>query len=219
VSEAEIDERRVGMLVAPILALTGLSMLGEALAPSLLVSRPLLLIGLSPLVRHLVLAAPSLDLGPYLVVGVVRLFIGDPLMYLLGRDYGDQAIEMAAGQAGSAGRVFRTVDRLFRRASWPLVLIWPGPLVCALAGAARMPLVPFVSLNLVGTLAMLGLARWSGGQMPDTIKLITAFFERHPYSATIASTSIVALTVLAQVLNRKGQEEDPKTDSPGDAPP
>jgi membrane protein DedA with SNARE-associated domain len=217
VTQTELDERRVGLLALPILALTGMSMLGEALAPTLLVSQPLTLIGLSPLVRHLVLAAPSIDLGPYLAVGLVRLFIGDPFMYMLGRDYGDRAIEAAVGKTGAAGEAVRTIDRLFRRASWPLVLLWPGPLVCALAGAARMPLVPFVGLNLLGTLGMLGLARWSGGQMPGTIELIRAFFERHPYAATLTSTGLVVATLLAQMINRRKQEKNTNEGGEGGA--
>lgn len=197
-----IDRRRLSLLLAPIVALTAANTVGTALAPALLVKAPLALVALSPLGRHLVLASSSLDPALFFAVAGARMFVGDPFMYLLGREYGDQAIEAVASHLGGAGEGVRLVDRLFRRASWLAVLLWPGPLVCALAGAARLPVGLFVSLNLAGTFLLLGSVRWFSAELAGPVGWLRALLEDNTTAATVVSVGVVAATLAARLVRR-----------------
>ena len=58
------DQRRLALLVVPIVVIAVASSVGDALSPTLLVDAPLLLVALVPRNRFLVLAAPSSTSGP-----------------------------------------------------------------------------------------------------------------------------------------------------------
>ena len=59
------DRRRLFLLLAPVVVLFIANVIGIAFAPMLLGRAPLVLIALSPLVRHLVLASSSVDAVPF----------------------------------------------------------------------------------------------------------------------------------------------------------
>ena len=89
----------------------GLYILGFAtagLTPKLLKDHPLALMALSPRYRNFLLVWNRVDFAPFLVVGVLRLLVSDPVYYLLGRFYGDGAIrwfENAMGGPQGGGQL------------------------------------------------------------------------------------------------------------------
>ncbi|MGH8974192.1 MAG: hypothetical protein ACRD0C_13460, partial [Acidimicrobiia bacterium] len=71
-------------LVAPLLVLSVVSGAGTLGAPWL-VDWPLLLVGLSPRLPFLAVAAHQVGVVPFLLVGTIRLCVGDPFHFMLGR--------------------------------------------------------------------------------------------------------------------------------------
>ena len=81
------------------------SKFGDALAPSLVDTSPLLLIALNANDLHLALTAAGhqvtpVGFVPYFVVGVARRLLEDPLYYYLGWMYGTKAVDWLEVRTG-----------------------------------------------------------------------------------------------------------------------
>lgn len=138
-----------------MLALSAVSGAGTLGAPWL-ADWPLLLVGLSPRLPFLAVAAHHVGLVPFLVMGTVRLCAGDPFHYLLGRRL-----------AASTQQRPRRLARLFHRPNsrWMVaaaVLVRPIGRHLALAGATGVPRAVVVVLDLAGTVAYLAAVRAGG---------------------------------------------------------
>ena len=96
--------------------------------------------------------AREVDLVPFVVVAVLRRCLSDPLFYLLGRLYGDRAIRWLE-KKGGGGALVTLTEKWFEKASYLMVFLFPGAIVCALAGVTRMRPAAFAACNLGGTLA------------------------------------------------------------------
>ena len=90
-------------------------------------------------------------------------------------------------------------EKLFKRAGYPMVFLFPGAIVCALAGQTGMSPVGFLVANVAGTLtAVLAVRRFSA-TIATPVEALLGFFNRH----LVATTSVtVALVVASVVLNR-----------------
>jgi membrane protein DedA with SNARE-associated domain len=191
---ARVDRRRLAFLVVPMVAVSVASYAGDALSPTLLVDAPLLLEALVPRNRVLVLVAPQLDFWPFFVVGLVRLALTDPLFYLFGRWYGDEAIEWTERRMRAPGAV-RTLERWFRRAAYPIVAIAPNNLVCVLAGASGMSVLGFVIANLGGTALRMILIFWLGDVFSDPLLDVVDFIGRYRWYFTALTVVLVLASV------------------------
>jgi membrane protein DedA with SNARE-associated domain len=200
--EAELlrQRRRLKLLIAPVIGMFILRGIGVALAPALLERAPIALFLMAPLGRHLVLISPDLDLPSFLAVGVLGYFMIDPFTYLLGREYGQAAVDWVEKRSGVAGRWVRWVDRLFRRAAPVVLFVTPGPFVNLLAGAAKMRVPIWLALNLAGTLMAVMVLRYFGSVLETWINAARAFVEANVAELTLAS---VAIVVVSTVLRRR----------------
>jgi membrane protein DedA with SNARE-associated domain len=202
-----VDRRRLALLLLPFALSALASTLGVALAPMLLVHAPLGLVALSPLGRHLLLASPHIDTWLLFAVALPRMFIVDPFMYVLGRDYGEIAMREVVDRLGGAGRWVRWLDRIARKASWLLVLLWADPLVCTLAGASRLDPRAFVALNLAGTLGALALVKASNEALAGPVGWVQRVLTDHTLTATLVSVLVVAVAVGLRWAARRPAEE------------
>lgn len=185
--------RRRLLLVGACLAVIATSaVVGNALAPTLLVRHPLLLLALNATTRHLVLTSTTIDVVPYVVVGLGRRLLEDPFLFLLGRWYGDDAIAWVDDKVG-AGAFLRAVQRNFHRVGWLLVAVAPGGVVCVLAGISRMRTGVFLTLNILGTLATIVVLRRFGDTFAGPIKLILTFSADNVVPLTALSLGLTAL--------------------------
>jgi membrane protein DedA with SNARE-associated domain len=182
------------LLVVPMVAVTAVAQVGDALAPTLLVEHPLLLVAMIPRTRYLVLTAPLVDVVPFFVVGLVRLVLTDPVFFAFGRRYGDVGIRWIERKSGSP-RTVQTAERWFRKASHPIVAVAPNNLVCVLAGATGMRTAPFLVLNLGGTAARMALVVWIGDLFSDQLLDVTDFVGRYRWWLTGISVSLVTISV------------------------
>ena len=193
--------RRLILVSIALAAIATSAVMGNALAPTLLVSHPLLLLALNATTRHLVLTSTSVDLVPYLVVGLGRRLLEDPLLFLLGRWYGDNAIAWVDDKVGG-GRVLRALQRNFHWVGWLLVAVAPGGVVCVLAGASRMPTVVFLVLNVAGTIATIVALRRFGGAFAGPIDALVTFVGDN---VVVLTTASVGLSIAYVVRRRRAR--------------
>ncbi len=182
------------LLIAPIVVLSTLGTIATALTPTLAANHPLLLIAMDARNRMLILAR-EVDLVPFLVVGVLRRSLSDPLFYLLGRFYGESAIRWLEKKGGGGGLVTLT-ERIFKRAGYPMVFAFPGAIVCALAGTTGMSPVGFMIANLAGTLTSVIAVRLFSDAVASPVEWLLDFFRRNMVAATTVSVGLMILSVI-----------------------
>lgn len=146
------SRRTLALIVGPILGVVVVGTLGNMLHPQLLKDHPLWLVAMEPRNRFLLLVAGQVDFVPFLIVATIRRLISDPLFFLLGALYGDAGVRWAERRLGDDVGIVKAIERGFSKAAPVMVFLFPGAIVCVLAGATGMRLATFLALNLAGTL-------------------------------------------------------------------
>ncbi len=200
---------RVAVFAVPMALLTVMGWVGDALAPTLLASAPLVLIALNPRMRNLALVSPSVSAGPFFAVAMARQVAGDPLFFWFGRRYGDAAVRWMERRMGPAAKPVLLLERLFARAAHPVTAIAPNNLVCIMGGATGMGWAAFLALNLGGTAARIAAIRAVGDAYSDPILDVTGWIGDHRVGLTLLSASIVGLIVWRSVRSGRGELETP----------
>jgi len=190
--------------VIPIGVVTALGVVGSALTPTLAAHHPLLLIALEARDRNLLLAR-HVAFPTYFVVGSLRRFSSDPLYFMLGRRYGDGAVRWLERQGG--GAIVRATETAFRRAAYPMLVIFPGAVVCALAGDVGIPPAIFVAVTVARTFAAVALIRVLSDAFSAPVDAVLHFFDRTSLPATIASVVLVAAWLLWERRKRSRGDE------------
>lgn len=190
--------RRLALVSASLVLVATSAVVGNALAPTLLVSHPLLLLALNSTTRHLVLTSTTVDVVPYVVVGLGRRMLEDPFLFLLGRWYGDDAIAWVDAKLGG-GRFLRSAQRNFHRVGWILVAVAAGGVVCVLAGASRMRTATFVVIDVAGTLATIVALRRFGDTFAGPVDAMVAFTADN----VVVLTGLSLLATAAYLVNRR----------------
>jgi hypothetical protein len=154
------------------------SMIGVTFSLYLVNHYPLLLIALSPVGRHLVLVAPTVDPIAFVMVGALRRLLFYAPCFLLGRSLGITGIDWLEARAGWAVRFVRWLQGLFVRAPRAAVLLLPGPSMSAIAGMSGMRLATFAGLASVGLLIRMMTVVAFGEWLRGPIEEVLAFIER-----------------------------------------
>lgn len=175
--------------------------IATALTPALAARHPLLLITLEARNRNLILAR-EVAVVPFVLVATCRRILTDPLYFLLGRYYGDGAIRWLEQKAGG-GSYVRFLERAFGKASYPMVFLAPGAVVCALAGTVGMRFPVFLVLNVCGTVAAVIVLRAFGDIFAEPVEDLIAFFDRNLVTTTVISVVLVVLSVVLGRLEGK----------------
>lgn len=193
--------RTLALLTIPIVAFIVLSNIGNALAPQLVDTHPLLLVALNSQNRNLILVTNQLDAWSYYLVGTARLLVSDPLFFLLGLWYGDVAMEWMERRTKSFGQVLRQWESGFGKAAYPVVFFAPNQWVCMFAGAAGMSVPGFFITNLLGTLARLYLIRRLGDAFEQPIDDVLAWIGDHRGPLLALS---IGIAVVWAILEMRG---------------
>lgn len=114
------------------------SMVGVTFSLYLVNNYPLLLIALSPLGRHLMLVAPTVDPIAFVMVGTARRALFYAPCYVLGRSLEERGLVWLESRAGWAVRFIRWLQGIFQHAPRSAVLLLPGPSMSAIAGMSGM---------------------------------------------------------------------------------
>jgi membrane protein DedA with SNARE-associated domain len=189
-------------LVVPMTAAGIVSRVAEAISPTLLVNSPLLLVFMNPGLRFVILAAPQVDFLPFLLVVVGRLIVTDPLFFIFGYRYGEAGIRWVEEKSGAPGAL-SWIERWFRKAAYPLIVIMPNSLICVLSGASGLSIRTFVVLNLGGTVARVALIWWLGDIFREPLLDVVDFVADYQWWFT-AGTFILTFAWLMWA-GRKGR--------------
>ena len=198
----EIDAKRppsrrtLYLLLVPIVALSALAYVGDALAPRLAVSHPVWLILLNTRKRYLALTATSIDPVTFFVVGIGRQMLADPLFFLLGRFYGDAGVRWLERKLGDGAASVTIMEDWFKKAAYPMVAIAPNALISMLAGASKMRTGVFLVLNLGGTIVTMVILRVFGDVFSSPLEDVLGFIRRYQWPLTAVSVAIVVLQIV-----------------------
>lgn len=209
------SRRRAVAVVTGIVAFLVLGTVGTALTPELASHHPLLLIALEARDRHLLLAR-HVDFAAFVVVGTVRRLASDPLFYLLGRDYGDQAVTWLRRHGG--GGAVTVTERAFRRAAYPMLVAFPGAVVCTLAGESGIPPVAFGVVVVVRTLAVIVVLRLAGDALARPIDAVLRLFGRYAFPGTVVTACAVVAWLAWHAWRLRRSDGAPVSDNADRAP-
>jgi membrane protein DedA with SNARE-associated domain len=162
---------------------------------------PLLLVALSPIGRHLILVAGSVDPVAFVVVAVARRMLFYLACFHLGRALGPRGLVWLEARAARFARFVRWLERIFSRASSAVVLLMAGPTVSALAGISGMGPRLFAALAGVGLvlrmLLVLAVASWLREPIEELLALIEAWW--------IPGTLVLATGVALHAWRRRAE--------------
>jgi membrane protein DedA with SNARE-associated domain len=142
---------------------------------------------------------------PFFIVAVTRQLLSDPLYDAIGRWYGDAGTRWLERKMGEGGSFIRFLESSFAKAAWPMVALFPNPIICMLAGASRMPPALFAALNLGGTIAAIAIFRTFGDVFGGPIKAVTGFLDE--YRWPIIAVSAVLFGINTVLSRKKGTSE------------
>lgn len=186
--------QRTARLCASVLAtLSTCSLLGVAFSLYLVNHHPLLLIALSPIGRHLLLVAPSVDPFAFVAVVVTRRMLFYLASFHLGRALGPAGIVWIEARAVHFGRFVRWLERIFQRASYPVVFFLCGPTLSALAGASGMRPRTFAALAAPGLAVRATLLLGIAASVREYIEALLAWIDENWIEGTLAMLVLVAL--------------------------
>ena len=190
------SRRTLYLLLAPILVLTALAYVGDALAPTLAVEHPVWLILLNTRKRYLALTATSIDPVTFFVVGIGRQILADPLYFYVGRRYGDAGVRWLERKLGDGAASVTIYEDWFKKAAYPMVAIAPNAIISVLAGASKMRAGVFLALNLGGTIVTLVLLRIFGDVFSGPLDTVLDFLRRYQWPLTALSVVLVVVAIV-----------------------
>ena len=106
---------------------------------------------------------------------------------------------------GEGGGVVRAIERGFAKAGPVMVLLFPGAIVCVLAGATGMSPVVFLVLNVVGTVAMVTLLYQLAEVLEGPLGAINRFYGNN--TRTLLVISVVLTVYWLWDQRRRGRSE------------
>ncbi len=199
------SRRTLVLIVVPILLVVVVGTVGNAIHPTLVNNHPLWLVAMEPRNRYLLLVADKVSFVPFLVVATERRLVSDPLFYLLGYFYGERGVRWMEKRMGEGGSVVRTMEQAFAKAAPVMVFLFPGAIVCVLAGATGMSPALFLVLNLAGTVTMVTLLYNFADFFEGPLGAVNRFYSNNGVTLTVISVLLTAWWVWDQ--RRKGRSE------------
>lgn len=161
--------------------------LGLALLPALLVQAPALLLLLSPMLAHLVLAQPALGPLPYFAAALGGSILQGAVAYQFGLALGDKARIWLEGRGAATHQATTRIMAWMERAAPLVLLTLAGPPVCALAGVSRVRPLVFYPLMILAQVIWIGACWLFGAAVPEQLAQVHEFVETH-----VVELSVVA---------------------------
>ncbi len=174
-------------------ALWALSTVGRAFSLYLISHYPLLLVGMSPMGSHVLLAAAVTHPVALLAVATTRRLLFYTAMFFLGRALGTRAVEWVEARARHFARFVRFIERLFEKAPRLVVLLGSGPTVSALAGMSGMPLSTYLTLATLGLVVRLWIWIQFAEIFRGPIEQVLAWIDEYWLPGTVVLVTIVGI--------------------------
>lgn len=195
-------------VVTLLVAVLVCGLIGNAIAPGLIARHPLTLIGLNPSNRFLILGGNRVDWLPYLLVAAPRRMLTVVLYFTLGHWYGERAVRWLEHRSPDEGSMVRTIERLFTRAAWPIIVISPIGTVGLLAGAAGMAPVAVLSVMAVSIVVRVVLLRLVGNVFAGPVDAFVEWIDAARGPLLVLSIGTVAYMVWGQRRQRQESLEE-----------
>jgi membrane protein DedA with SNARE-associated domain len=191
------------------------NIIGVASSLYLAVHHPLLLVVISPLGRHLLLVAPTVDPVAFVTVAVLRRTVFATACFFLGRALGPTVMVWLGAHASWARRFYGWFDRFFRRASVLALLLLPIPAMSAVAGNAGMRTARFLPLVMSGLALRMLLVLQLGAWLQEPIERLLTAIERQ----WIGGTIVIIIGLVLYQWYRLAPRPVPAISSGGDDAP
>jgi len=169
------------------------SMLGGAFSLYLVNHWPLLLIGLSPIGRHLVLVAPTVDPFAFIAVGTTRRLLFYLGSFHLGRALGPAGLEWLERRWARAARFIRWLERLFAFAPRTAVFLLPGPAMSTIAGTAGMAPRVFTPIVVGGLVLRMVTIVYFAEWLREPIEWLLAWIDVYWVPGTVVLVTGIAI--------------------------
>ncbi|MEN8160546.1 MAG: hypothetical protein ABFS41_10795 [Myxococcota bacterium] len=188
------EQWRVARLCLTVLgSLWAISTLGRAFSLYLITHYPLLLVAMSPMGSHVLLAAAVTNPVALLVVATARRLLFYTATFYLGRALGSRTVQWVEARARHFGRFVRFIERLFERAPRLVVLLAAGPTVSALAGMSGMPLWSYLTLATLGLAVRLWIWIQFADLFREPIEQLLAWINEYWVPGTIVLVTIIGI--------------------------
>jgi membrane protein DedA with SNARE-associated domain len=198
------SRRTLTLILVPIIVIVAIGTIGNAIHPALLKSHPMWLVAMEPRGRYLLLVAnKDVAFAPFIIIAVLRKLASDPFFFMLGHLYRDNAVAWVERRFDNNSGIVRRIERLFRRAAPVMVFLFPGPLVCVLAGATGMRVATFVLCNVIGTLVVVTFYYHLASTIEGPLNWVNDFYSDNFKWLLAISISLTLLWVWDQ--RRKGK--------------
>jgi membrane protein DedA with SNARE-associated domain len=177
------SRRRLGILLGAFAILSTLSIVGTVLSARLVNHAPILLLALAPANRHLLLtSAAGINPVAYVLAAGTRYVIGGTVLYLLGRDYGEQCRAWFERQPGGLPGSVRWIEKGFSAAWWAVVPVMVGSNAARLlAGARNIPARTYAVLLGIGIAGRLALFWYLGQRFKASLERVLDFIDRYQW--------------------------------------
>lgn len=199
------SRKTLTLILAPVIVVFVIGTIGNMIHPTLLVNAPLLLVAMEPRFRYMLLVAPRVDLLPFMILVLIRRLISDPFLFALGRLYGDSGVRWMERQMQDTIGWVRKIERGFGKAAWIFVLLWPGFVVCLLAGATGMRFATFMILNIIGTVATSYLAYAASDLVSTPVNWLNNLYAGNQKLFLIISVISFGLMFVTRRMQGKGE--------------
>lgn len=187
------EERRLARHSLSALGILSIgSVTGLASSLYLVNHYPLLLIGLSPIGRHLILVAPIVSPLAFIAVAGLRRMAFYLACFQLGRALGPPGVVWLEARAARFARFVRWIEYWFGKAPRLVVLLSVGPTVSALSGMSGMPLGTYLGLASLSLLGRLLLILAFGEMFRESILWLLGWIDEY----SLSGTAVMVLLVL-----------------------
>ena len=182
---------RITVLAVPIVMLTIAVWVGNALAPTLVVDAPYLLLALSPRLELAALVSQKVSPVAYYLLPLARASMVLISWYFLGRWYNDRALRWAEDRSGKAAKPLLWVERHFNRARYPITFLFPINITAMLAGAGNMNPFGFFGVALTSIIFRYWAVRSLAERFSSTVLDISDFINQYQQYLTFGTIALV----------------------------
>src|SRR4051812_32816097 len=114
------------LFLVPMAVAVAMAQGARAIWPTLLTEAPWALLVMSTSTTRALLVSTEVSAVVFFSLAIARPVVMAPLYFFFGRRYGDVALRWVEGKLGPTSTIVGTVERLFRRFSYPLVAWSPS---------------------------------------------------------------------------------------------
>ena len=180
------EERRIARLCLSVLAVLGTgSLIGAAWSLYLVNHYPLILIALSPIGRHLILVAPTVNPLAFILVAVGRRLLFYTACFHLGRSLGPWGLVWLESRAERMGRFIRWLERLFQKAPKTAIFFLVGPGMSSIAGISGMAPRTWGALVSAGLVFRMVLTLWLAEWLREPIEALLLLIDEYWVPGTV----------------------------------